>query len=157
MGAGTTPAAATVESSSPPVAEEAAGVLAAATSTVAETKVPAPEPERAAPTPKEEKPEPVADAATEPMLNVISTDGASTAKPDQEPGPEPAGPTEPVGPAPPGQRFGPDGRPIRITAKYVLVGSGTASYFALRGIREKDPEAKVVIIGEEDEIPYMRT
>lgn len=33
----------------------------------------------------------------------------------------------------------------------------TYRYFALRGIREKDPNAKVLIIGEEDEIPYMRT
>jgi programmed cell death 8 (apoptosis-inducing factor) len=53
--------------------------------------------------------------------------------------------------------FGVDGRPERVTAKYVLIGSGTASYFALRGIREKDPDAKVLIIGEEEELPYMRT
>ena len=34
-------------------------------------------------------------------------------------------------------------RPAKIKAPYVLVGSGTASFFALRGIREADPTAKV--------------
>lgn len=30
-----------------------------------------------------------------------------------------------------------------LTAAYVIVGGGTAAYFAVRGIRDKDPKAKV--------------
>ena len=44
-----------------------------------------------------------------------------------------------------------------LKVQYVLVGAGTASFFALRGILEVDPHAKVLIIGDEAEAPYMRT
>ncbi|KAI6201547.1 Apoptosis-inducing factor 1, mitochondrial [Aphelenchoides besseyi] len=40
---------------------------------------------------------------------------------------------------------------------YLLVGAGTASYFAAVTIRARDPEAKVLIIGDEAENPYSRT
>ncbi|KAJ3084743.1 Apoptosis-inducing factor 1, mitochondrial [Quaeritorhiza haematococci] len=40
--------------------------------------------------------------------------------------------------------------------KYVLVGAGTASFSALETIREKEPNADVLIIGEESYVPYMR-
>ncbi|KNC82426.1 hypothetical protein SARC_05296 [Sphaeroforma arctica JP610] len=43
-----------------------------------------------------------------------------------------------------------------ITNPYVLVGAGTASFSALQTILEKDVNAKVVMIGDEDELPYMR-
>lgn len=39
---------------------------------------------------------------------------------------------------------------------YVLVGAGTASFAAAKAIREKDPKAKVLIIGEEAYTPYSR-
>lgn len=137
--------AASVETEREPEPEPAVAAAAAATPALAvAADKQAPEADSAA-----AEASAAAPAAAGPGLNVISTRGGSAAKPDE--------PAEPAGPPPPGQRFGVDGRPIRITAKYVLVGSGTASYFALRGIREKDPDAKVVIIGEEDEIPYMRT
>ena len=47
--------------------------------------------------------------------------------------------------------------PAKVHATYVLVGAGTASFFAMRGIREADPSAKILIIGAEKEAPYMRT
>lgn len=47
--------------------------------------------------------------------------------------------------------------PPLLKVPYVLVGAGTASFFAMRGITEADPNAKVLIIGDEAEVPYMRT
>ncbi|KAI9203982.1 uncharacterized protein BJ171DRAFT_507245 [Polychytrium aggregatum] len=39
---------------------------------------------------------------------------------------------------------------------YVLVGAGTASYSAIEAIREAEPNADILIIGDEDHVPYMR-
>ncbi|KAI1314996.1 Apoptosis-inducing factor 1, mitochondrial [Mortierella claussenii] len=39
---------------------------------------------------------------------------------------------------------------------YVLIGAGTASFAAMEAIREKDPSAAVLIIGNEEIGPYMR-
>lgn len=41
-------------------------------------------------------------------------------------------------------------------APYVLIGAGTASFAAARAIRESDPTAQVLIIGEEQYTPYSR-
>jgi hypothetical protein len=39
---------------------------------------------------------------------------------------------------------------------YLLIGAGTASFAAYRAIKSKDPTAKILIIGEESRLPYMR-
>ncbi|XP_043912944.1 apoptosis-inducing factor 1, mitochondrial isoform X2 [Protopterus annectens] len=39
---------------------------------------------------------------------------------------------------------------------YLLIGGGTASFAAARSIRARDPGARVLIISEENELPYMR-
>ncbi|KAG0337797.1 Apoptosis-inducing factor 1, mitochondrial [Podila humilis] len=39
---------------------------------------------------------------------------------------------------------------------YILIGAGTASFAAMEAIREKDPSASILIIGNEDIGPYMR-
>ncbi len=39
---------------------------------------------------------------------------------------------------------------------YLLVGAGTASFAAYRAIRSRDPRAKILIVGEEERLPYMR-
>ncbi|KAF8934066.1 apoptosis-inducing factor, mitochondrion-associated, C-term-domain-containing protein [Dissophora ornata] len=39
---------------------------------------------------------------------------------------------------------------------YILIGAGTASFAAMEAIREKDPSATILIIGNEDIGPYMR-
>ncbi|KAG0028916.1 Apoptosis-inducing factor 1, mitochondrial [Podila clonocystis] len=39
---------------------------------------------------------------------------------------------------------------------YILIGAGTASFAAMEAIREKDPSAAILIIGNEDIGPYMR-
>lgn len=40
---------------------------------------------------------------------------------------------------------------------YVIVGAGTAAHFAMKAILERDPSAKILIIGEEMLRPYTRT
>ncbi|KAJ8298320.1 hypothetical protein KUTeg_024851 [Tegillarca granosa] len=40
--------------------------------------------------------------------------------------------------------------------QYLLIGAGTASHGAMRSIRINDPKSKVLIIGSEDFMPYMR-
>lgn len=39
---------------------------------------------------------------------------------------------------------------------YLLIGGGTASFSAFRAIKSADPEARVLIISEESDFPYMR-
>ena len=40
---------------------------------------------------------------------------------------------------------------------YLIVGGGTAAYAAIRAIRKYDPAAKILLVSEEDQIPYNRT
>ncbi|KAI8638177.1 apoptosis-inducing factor, mitochondrion-associated, C-term-domain-containing protein [Parasitella parasitica] len=44
----------------------------------------------------------------------------------------------------------------KVQKPYVLVGAGTASFAAAQAIKEKNPEANVIIIGDEGYAPYMR-
>ncbi|KAM9788194.1 apoptosis-inducing factor 1, mitochondrial [Neosynchiropus ocellatus] len=84
--------------------------------------------------------------------------------------PEPS-PTEPPTPAPPSepaavaspteaQESGADMTAIAATlpphAPYLLIGGGTASFAAARSIRARDPGAKVLIVTDEPDLPYMR-
>ncbi|XP_056252649.1 apoptosis-inducing factor 1, mitochondrial isoform X1 [Seriola aureovittata] len=41
-------------------------------------------------------------------------------------------------------------------APYLLIGGGTASFAAARSIRARDPGARVLIVTEEPDLPYMR-
>lgn len=40
---------------------------------------------------------------------------------------------------------------------YLLIGGGTASYYAALTIRARDPDAKVLIVSDEKHTPYKRT
>ncbi|KAH9631940.1 hypothetical protein HF086_000277 [Spodoptera exigua] len=40
--------------------------------------------------------------------------------------------------------------------QYLLVGAGTASFAAMRAIRSARPDARVLLVGAEHELPYMR-
>ncbi|XP_069469194.1 apoptosis-inducing factor 1, mitochondrial isoform X2 [Ambystoma mexicanum] len=51
----------------------------------------------------------------------------------------------------------PSSRPeIPSNAPFLLIGGGTAAFAAARSIRARDPGARVLIISEEDDPPYMR-
>ncbi|XP_025989791.1 apoptosis-inducing factor 1, mitochondrial [Solenopsis invicta] len=39
---------------------------------------------------------------------------------------------------------------------YLLIGGGTAAFSAFRSIKSRDPKAKVLVIAQEEEFPYMR-
>ena len=39
---------------------------------------------------------------------------------------------------------------------YLMVGAGTAAFAASRAIKAKDPKAKILMVGAEDRMPYMR-
>lgn len=43
-----------------------------------------------------------------------------------------------------------------FSVPYLLIGGGTASYYAALTIRAREPEARVLIISEEKESPYNR-
>ena len=43
-----------------------------------------------------------------------------------------------------------------LAVPYVLIGGGTASYYASLAIRARDPDAKVLIISDEGLTPYSR-
>lgn len=39
---------------------------------------------------------------------------------------------------------------------YLLIGGGTAAFSAFRSIKSRDPKAKVLVVANEEEFPYMR-
>ncbi|XP_046450087.1 apoptosis-inducing factor 1, mitochondrial-like isoform X2 [Daphnia pulex] len=43
-----------------------------------------------------------------------------------------------------------------VHVPYLLIGAGTSSFAAFRAIKSRDPKAKVLVIGEENHLPYMR-
>lgn len=49
-----------------------------------------------------------------------------------------------------------DGADIPRSVQFLLVGAGTASFAAMRAIRSARPEARVLLVGDEPELPYMR-
>jgi 3-phenylpropionate/trans-cinnamate dioxygenase ferredoxin reductase subunit len=45
---------------------------------------------------------------------------------------------------------------MNTDVKYLLIGAGLAAHFAMRGIRERDKEGRILIVGAEPELPYTR-
>uniref|UniRef100_A0AAX7VXK8 Apoptosis-inducing factor 1, mitochondrial n=1 Tax=Astatotilapia calliptera TaxID=8154 RepID=A0AAX7VXK8_ASTCA len=70
----------------------------------------------------------------------------------------------PIQPQPPGEQllgtiavgFTPASLKLPSHAPYLLIGGGTASFAAARSIRARDPGAKVLIVTDEPDLPYMR-
>uniref|UniRef100_A0A672JMI1 Apoptosis-inducing factor 1, mitochondrial n=1 Tax=Salarias fasciatus TaxID=181472 RepID=A0A672JMI1_SALFA len=70
----------------------------------------------------------------------------------------------PAQPEPPGELFfslfpgdaAPSPPKIPSHSPYLLIGGGTASFAAARSIRARDPGAKVLIVTDEPDLPYMR-
>merc|ERR1712098_980974 len=111
---------------------------------------------------KEPEPEPVKEPEPEPVKE-------PEPEPVSEPEPEPVSVPEPVSepnpatePEPIIQASKPEVEPEPVSKAnqlhipYVLIGAGTASFAAYRAIKASDPTAKILIIGDEDHIPYMR-
>ncbi|KYQ60141.1 Apoptosis-inducing factor 1, mitochondrial [Trachymyrmex zeteki] len=49
-----------------------------------------------------------------------------------------------------------DSKLILKEVPYLLIGGGTAAFSAFRSIKSRDPKAKVLVIAQEEEFPYMR-
>ncbi|GAA6235918.1 apoptosis-inducing factor 1, mitochondrial isoform X2 [Lates japonicus] len=102
--------------------------------------------------------EPPAEEATE-------TEAVPEPEPEAAPSPE-----EPSSPAPeaeaaapgktteplPGAESTPASSKVPSHTPYLLIGGGTASFAAARSIRARDPGAKVLIVTDEPDLPYMR-
>ncbi|XP_038563861.1 apoptosis-inducing factor 1, mitochondrial isoform X11 [Micropterus salmoides] len=66
-----------------------------------------------------------------------------------------AAPSETAEP-PPGVDSTPASLKVPSHTPYLLIGGGTASFAAARSIRARDPGAKVLIVTDEPDLPYMR-
>ncbi|XP_046694985.1 apoptosis-inducing factor 1, mitochondrial isoform X2 [Silurus meridionalis] len=93
--------------------------------------------------PTEESPAPVVES--EPVPEVVAESVPESPPVAQsESGHEPASSAEPALAEFPGH------------VPYLLIGGGTASFAAARSIRARDPGARVLIVTEEADLPYMR-
>ncbi|XP_070772981.1 apoptosis-inducing factor 1, mitochondrial isoform X3 [Enoplosus armatus] len=111
--------------------------------------VPEPEPQ-AAPSPEEPSP---------PGPEVAAPSETTELPPADEPVVE-AAPEEAAEPPAAPVVEGVDSTPASLSVPshtpYLLIGGGTASFAAARSIRARDPGAKVLIVTDEPDLPYMR-
>lgn len=106
------------------------------------------------------------EASSEPRLEAPPSSAEVTAPDAEAAEPPPAG--KPVAESTPKQAAAPsaeagdgkaaDSQPAALPshAPYLLIGGGTASFAAARSIRARDPGAKVLIVTDEPDLPYMR-
>ncbi|KAJ3589931.1 hypothetical protein NHX12_010771 [Muraenolepis orangiensis] len=123
-------------------------------------------PEVSPPAPLEEVPAPPEQAEEAPPAPPEQAEEAPPAPPEQAEEAPPAPSTET--PAPAEEHTSPcssEETPVETPtvlpgvpghAPYLLIGGGTASFAAARSIRARDPGAKVLIVTEEPDLPYMR-
>uniref|UniRef100_A0A3P8SEI1 Apoptosis-inducing factor 1, mitochondrial n=1 Tax=Amphiprion percula TaxID=161767 RepID=A0A3P8SEI1_AMPPE len=81
--------------------------------------------------------------------------------PPAAPAEEPAAPAEAAAPSettapPPAADSTPASLKVPSHTPYLLIGGGTASFAAARSIRARDPGARVLIVTDEPDLPYMR-
>ncbi|KAM9348982.1 apoptosis-inducing factor 1, mitochondrial isoform 2-T2 [Symphorus nematophorus] len=113
--------------------------------------------------------EPVTPIQSEPQAGEVpETEAIPEPEPQAAPEPEPAAapsPEEPSPAAPEAKAAAPsetselppaDATKIPSHAPYLLIGGGTASFAAARSIRARDPGARVLIVTDEPDLPYMR-
>ncbi|KAA8587147.1 apoptosis-inducing factor 1, mitochondrial isoform X2 [Etheostoma spectabile] len=85
-----------------------------------------------------------------PPAPVVESEPAAAESPAAEPTePQPEVVAQSGGPAP-------DSLKVPSHTPYLLIGGGTASFAAARSIRARDPGAKVLIVTDESDPPYMR-
>lgn len=77
------------------------------------------------------------EARPEPAVEHNGEDGVPELAPEQDPS-------------------GLEERPFPDHVPYLLIGGGTASFAAYRAIKAKDPKAKILVVGQEQRLPYMR-
>nr|XP_046266977.1 apoptosis-inducing factor 1, mitochondrial isoform X2 [Scatophagus argus] len=111
----------------------------------------------AAPVFEEEEPSPPSEPSPpelieQPPAPVVESEPAAAAeRPTAEP-PEP----RPEVVTASGEDSAPASSKVPSHTPYLLIGGGTASFAAARSIRARDPGARVLIVTEEPDLPYMR-
>uniref|UniRef100_A0A1A8S018 Apoptosis-inducing factor 1, mitochondrial n=1 Tax=Nothobranchius rachovii TaxID=451742 RepID=A0A1A8S018_9TELE len=90
------------------------------------------------------------EAVSEPKLE------AAPSPEEPRPPPEVAAAPSDTSPQPPAADSTPAPPQLPSHAPYLLIGGGTASFAAARSIRARDPGAKVLIVTDEPDLPYMR-
>ncbi|XP_067295286.1 apoptosis-inducing factor 1, mitochondrial isoform X2 [Pseudorasbora parva] len=123
-------------------------VEASVAESIIEVLVTEPVEEAPAVTQSEEPLAPVVESETEPTP-VIIAEHVPEASSVSESDPEPSSAAVPLEPAAAHLDF-----PEHVP--YLLIGGGTASFAAARSIRARDPGARVLIVTEESDFPYMR-
>ncbi|XP_069556631.1 apoptosis-inducing factor 1, mitochondrial isoform X2 [Brachyistius frenatus] len=126
---------------------------------VAETEaVSEPEPE-AAPSPEEPSPPAPEEEVLSPEAEAAAPSETTAPPPADEPAVE-AAPEEAAAPpaAPVVEEVDSTPASLKVPshAPYLLIGGGTASFAAARSIRARDPGARVLIVTDELDLPYMR-
>ncbi|XP_067262611.1 apoptosis-inducing factor 1, mitochondrial isoform X3 [Chanodichthys erythropterus] len=127
-------------------------VEASVAESVIEVPVTEPIVEAPAVTQSEEPLAPVGESDTEPTPVIIAEhvpEASSVSESAADPDPDPASAAVPLEPTA-AQLDVPEHAP------YLLIGGGTASFAAARSIRARDPGARVLIVTEESDLPYMR-
>ncbi|KAM9348983.1 apoptosis-inducing factor 1, mitochondrial isoform 3-T3 [Symphorus nematophorus] len=116
---------------------------------------PPPPPEEAAESPaapvvEEEEPSPPSEPSpaelTEPPAAPVAEEAPAAESPAADAEPQPEVVAESAA----------DATKIPSHAPYLLIGGGTASFAAARSIRARDPGARVLIVTDEPDLPYMR-
>ncbi|XP_045895266.1 apoptosis-inducing factor 1, mitochondrial isoform X6 [Micropterus dolomieu] len=107
-------------------------------------------------------------AATEEPTTPIQSEPPAVPEPETQAAPSPEEPSPPVpdvelaaapsetAELPPGVDSTPASLKVPSHTPYLLIGGGTASFAAARSIRARDPGAKVLIVTDEPDLPYMR-
>ncbi|XP_030293819.1 apoptosis-inducing factor 1, mitochondrial isoform X6 [Sparus aurata] len=113
-----------------------------------ETTEPPPEPSA----PSEPSP---ADLTEPPPAPVVESEPPAAAAAAESPAAEPAEP-QPEVVAESAVEAVPALPKVPSHTPYLLIGGGTASFAAARSIRARDPNAKVLIVTDEPDLPYMR-
>lgn len=107
--------------------------------------------------------EPVTPIQSEPLA-VPEPQPQAAGEPEPEAAPSPAEPSTEAEAAAPSETTElpsaadavPAAPKIPSHAPYLLIGGGTASFAAARSIRARDPGARVLIVTDEPDLPYMR-
>ncbi|KAM9846319.1 apoptosis-inducing factor 1, mitochondrial isoform 4-T4 [Aulostomus maculatus] len=158
------PSAEATEPESPAEATEAAPPSEATepepTSEVIEAAPPSETTEAAAPSEATElspAEEPVVEASPEEAIEQPSASVVEEAEPAaaESPAAEPSEP-QPEVVTESGVDLAPASLKVPSHVPYLLIGGGTASFAAARSIRARDPGAKVLIVTDEPDLPYMR-
>uniref|UniRef100_A0A667YCS1 Apoptosis-inducing factor 1, mitochondrial n=1 Tax=Myripristis murdjan TaxID=586833 RepID=A0A667YCS1_9TELE len=139
-----TPVSASAKESSPPAP---ADEVSAPSETTEPPPEPSPPSDPSPPELTEPPPAPVVESVESESTAAAESPAAETPAPQAEVVAESETPAAGTAPSP---------AKIPSHAPYLLIGGGTASFAAARSIRARDPGARVLIVTEESDLPYMR-